>query len=305
MIVTAKKILIVSHRKPDGDAVGASLALKLGLQSMNKSVEVAFLDLPTDNFAFLPQFFNIRDEFAPQDFDTVVLVDCGDWTRTGFFEDSELNIAWPDNLIVIDHHKIQNLTPGLHIIDATASSTAELVFYILQNWEIEITRDIATCLLVGLSTDTGSFKHTNTTKAVLQVAGILLEKGANLGKIARYVYADKTIAKLKLWGRVLTKLRRNRKWNLLVSIVTQLDLDDCGATVEDLEGVIDLLRTVPGVKAVVLGSERQNEFKFSLRTEDLRADVSKLAALMGGGGHIKAASFAVPKNIMKDLQNKV
>ncbi|MFH1088533.1 MAG: bifunctional oligoribonuclease/PAP phosphatase NrnA [Patescibacteria group bacterium] len=291
----AGRILIVSHRKPDGDAIGASLALKLGLQGMNKSAEVAFLDLPTDNFAFLPQFFNIRDEFAPQDFDTVVLLDCGDWTRTGFFTDSELNIDWPKHLIVVDHHKIQQLTPGLHIIDATASSTAELIFYILQNWEVEITRDIATCLLVGLSTDTGSFKHTNTTKAVLQVAGILLEKGANLGKIARYVYADKTISKLKLWGRVLTKLKRNRKWNLLVSVVTQIDLDDCGATIEDLEGVIDLLRTVPGVKAVVLGSERKDEFKFSLRTEDLRADVSKLAALMGGGGHVKAASFAVPK----------
>jgi len=295
MIQGTERILIVSHRKPDGDAIGASLALKLGLQALGKTVEVALLDTPSDNFTFLPQFFNIRGEFAPQDFGTAILVDCGDWTRTGFFENSELNIDWPNHLIVVDHHKIQQLTPGLHIIDATASSTAELIFYILQLWEVDITKDMATCLLVGLSTDTGSFKHTNTSKAVLQVAGILLEKGANLGKVARYVYADKTIAKLKLWGRVLTKMRRNRKWNLLVSLVTEADLKDCGATIDDLEGVIDLLRTIPGVKAVVLGSERKDEFKFSLRTEDLRTDVSRLAALMGGGGHIKAASFAVPK----------
>ncbi len=253
------------------------------------------LDAPPDRLSFLPHFFNIQGEFAPGDFDTAVLVDCGDWSRTGFFTDTELNIDWPQNLIVVDHHKIQKLTPGVHIVDATASSASELIYYILEQWGIVITKDIATCLLVGLSTDTGSFQHTNTTKAVLEVAGILMEKGASLSKITRYVYADKTIARLKLWGRVLQKMQRNRRWNVITSVITKQDLDECGTNVDDLEGVIDLMRTVPRVKAVVLGSERENEFKFSLRTEDAEVDVSRLAALMGGGGHIKAASFAAPK----------
>jgi len=298
-----KNILIVSHLKPDGDAVGASLALKLGIQSMSKSVEVVTLDAPPDRLSFLPYFFNIRDEFSPQDFDTVVLVDCGDWSRTGFFSDTELNIAWPDRLIVVDHHQIQRLTPGLHIIDSTISSASELVFYILNQWHVEITKDIATCLLTGISTDTGSFQHTNTSYAVLQVAGQLMERGASLGKITRYVYSDKHLPRLKLWGRVLQKMTRNKKYNILTAIITVQDLVECGATDGDLEGVIDLMRTVPYIKAVILGSERGTEFKFNMRTEDPAVDVSRLAVLMGGGGHVKAAGFSVPKGYIETIKN--
>ena len=300
---TAKKILIVSHSKPDGDAVGASLAMKLALQASGKLAEVAFLDAPPDRLSFLPHFFSIRGEFSPQDFDLVILIDCGDWSRTGFFTDTELNIDWPQHLAVIDHHKIQKLTPGIHIVDATASSASELVFYILTAWNEEITKDIATCLLVGISTDTGSFQHTNTSRAVLQVDGELMEKGASLGKITRYVYADKSIARLKLWGRVLQKMRRNRRWNVLTAIITAQDIAECGATDEDLEGVIDLMRTVPQVKAAILGSERGAEFKFNLRTEAMDVDVSRLAALFGGGGHVKASGFSVSAAEMLDLIN--
>jgi len=292
----ARKILIVSHLKPDGDAVGASLALKLGLQTMGKSAEVALLDAPPDRLSFLPHFFSIKGEFAPQDFDMVVLVDCGDWSRTGFFTDSELNIDWPESLVVVDHHKIQNLTPGIHIVDASISSASELIFYVFCQWEVDISKDIATCLLAGLSTDTGSFQHTNTTHAVLQAAGSLMEKGASLGKITRYVYADKSVARLKLWGKVLQKMRRNRRWNVLVAIITAADLEECGAIDADLEGVIDLMRTVPHVKAVLLGSERGAEFKFNLRTEAHDVDVSRLAALFGGGGHVKASGFSISKS---------
>jgi len=268
--------------------------MKLALQAGGQSVEVAFLDAPPERLSFLPHFFSIKGEFSPQDFDLVFLIDCGDWSRTGFFADTELNIDWPPNLAVIDHHKIQKLTPGVHIVDATASSASELVFYILTAWGREITKDIATCLLVGISTDTGSFQHTNTSRAVLQVAGELMEKGASLGKITRYVYADKSIARLKLWGRVLQKMRRNRRWNVLIAMITAADLEECQATDADLEGVVDLMRTVPHVKAVLLGSERGAEFKFNLRTEALDVDVSRLAALFGGGGHVKASGFSMP-----------
>ncbi|MFH0912356.1 MAG: bifunctional oligoribonuclease/PAP phosphatase NrnA [Patescibacteria group bacterium] len=301
-LLSANRILVVSHLKPDGDAVGASLALKLGIQALGKPVEVACLDTPPECFSFLPHFFNIRTAFAPQDFDAVIIVDCGDWVRTGFFTTSELQIDWPRHLAVIDHHCIQNLTPGLHIVDPTASSSAELVFYVLKQWGIEITKDMATCLFAGISTDTGSFKHTNTNQEVLQLAGSLMEKGANLSKIERYVYADKDLSKLRLWGRVLQKMHRNQRWNILVAIITAQDLAECEATDEDLEGAVDLMRTVPNVKAVILGSERGAEFKFNLRTEDLEVDVSRLAALFGGGGHIKAAGFSLSAEEMKTLE---
>ena len=272
---------------------------------MEKAVEVVLLDAPPDRLSFLPHFFSIRGEFAPQEFDMVVLVDCGDWSRTGFFADTELRIDWPQSLVVIDHHAIQSLTPGVHIVDAAASSASELIFYILERWGIEITKDIATCLLVGISTDTGSFQHTNTSRAVLQMAGVLMERGANLGKITRYVYADKSLPRLKLWGRVLQKMQWNRRWSILVVLITAQDLIDCGATDGDLEGVIDLMRTVPQVKAAILGSERGTEFKFNLRTEAMDVDVGRLAALFGGGGHVKAAGFSISKSDIDEIISRV
>lgn len=293
IILRASKILIVTHQKPDGDAIGSSLAMRIALCGLNKQVEVSIIDTLPEAFSYLPYFFTVKDNFSPLDFDVVVMIDCGGWSRTGFFEDDELNIDWPQSLIIIDHHAKQNLSPGLHIIDPQASSSAQLVFYIFKEWEIELSKNAATCLMTGLSTDTGSFKHSNTTAEVFNIASQLMEKGASLGKITQNVYLDKSIPQLKLWGTTLNKIKQDRELGLIFSIITQRDLEKSGATMADLEGVIDLMNTVPGMKATMLLSEREQRLKGSLRTEDPNVDVSKLAAVFGGGGHIKAAGFSI------------
>jgi len=294
IILGASKILIVAHQKPDGDAIGSSLAMRIALHSLGKQAEVSIIDNPPEIFSYLPYFFTIKDNFSPLDFDTVVMIDCGGWSRTGFFEDNELNIDWPRSLIVIDHHAKQNLSPGLHIIDPQASSSAQLVFYIFKEWGIKISKDAATCMMTGLSTDTGSFKHSNTTAEVFNIASQLMEKGASLNKITQNVYLDKSIPQLRLWGATLSKIKQDRELGLIFSVITQKDLEKLGADIDDLEGVIDLMNTIPRMKATMLLSERnKGGIKGSLRTEDSNVDVSKLAAIFGGGGHIKAAGFNI------------
>lgn len=289
----ASRILIVTHQNPDGDAIGSSIAMRIALNMLGKSAEMVIIDAPPEVFSFLPYFFSIKDKFSPFDFDMAILLDCGNWQRTGFFEDNELNIDWPNDLVVIDHHALQKLTPGLHIIETSVASATQLVFYIFNEWGLNIPKDAATCLMTGLSTDTGSFKHSNTTAEVFRVASRLMELGANLHKIASNLYLYNSQSKLRLWGSVLDKIKLDKELGIVFSIVTNEDLAVCGASINDLEGVIDLMNSIPGVKATMLFSERDKGFKVSLRTESDNVDVSKLAAIFGGGGHVKAAGFSI------------
>ncbi|MBN2585130.1 bifunctional oligoribonuclease/PAP phosphatase NrnA [Patescibacteria group bacterium] len=292
-VAVATKILIVTHFKPDGDAIGSALALRILLKEMGKEAEVATIDTPPDAFSFLPYFLKIKRDYRPEHFDMVVIADCGGWSRTGWFDDDELRIDWPKHLVILDHHHAQKYSPGLVIADENLSSTAQLVYYIFREWGIGINSDAANCLMTGISTDTGSFKHSNTTPEVFRVAAELLESGANLNKITQHIYLGRSVASLKLWGRTLNKIQQDRALGTLISIITSEDLKECGATLEDLEGVIDLMNTVPDTKATFLLSERGDKFKGSVRTNDPDVDVSKLAAIFGGGGHIKAAGFNV------------
>ncbi|OGB75438.1 hypothetical protein A2810_01040 [candidate division Kazan bacterium RIFCSPHIGHO2_01_FULL_49_10] len=291
--LSAAKILIVTHIKPDGDAIGSALALRILLKELGRETEVALMDDPPEAFSFLPYFLKIKNDFRPEHFDMVVMADCGGWSRTGWFEDDELRIDWPKYLVILDHHHTQDYSPGMVIADESLSSTAQLVHYIFREWGIEINSDAANCLMTGLSTDTGSFKHTNTTPEVFRIAAELMESGANLNKITQHIYLGRSVASLKLWGRTLDKIQQDRALGIVISVITTADLEECGATLEDLEGVIDLMNTVPDTKATFLLSERGDKLKGSVRTNDPDVDVSKLAAIFGGGGHIKAAGFNI------------
>lgn len=252
-------------------------------------------------FLYLPYYFKIQDGFEPQDFDTVILLDCGGWTRTGWFEDDELNIAWPEKLIVIDHHASSTLTPGLHYLGPATSSTSEMVYGLLKEWGVPINKEIATCLLTGICFDTGSFQHVNTSEITLRIAAELMQIGANLPMIAQKMYVGKSVERLKLWGLVLNRMRYDEATGVTLSVVTREDLVTTGTTKEDIEGLANLMNSVPGLKFSLLLSETPDgEVKGSLRTQNLGVDVGKLAAWMGGGGHARAAGFSLPVDIKTD-----
>ena len=266
-------------------------------------VSMATNGLMPKTFLYLPYYFKIQDGFEPQNFDTVVLLDCGGWTRTGWFDSDELNIAWPNNLIVIDHHATLTLTPGLHYLGPATSSTSEMVYGLLKAWGVPVNKEIATCLLTGICFDTGSFQHVNTSEKTLRIAADLMQVGANLPMIAQKMYVGKSIGRLKLWGIVLQRMRYDETSGITMSAITQEDMEATGTTKEDAEGLVNLMNTVPGLKFSLLLSETPDgDVKGSLRTQSEQVDVGKLAQFMGGGGHARAAGFLLPVDI--DTQDK-
>lgn len=266
----------------------------------NKSVTMAASGESPETFSYsyLPYFFKVQDNFEPQDYDAVVILDCGGWARTGWFEDDELKIAWPDELIIIDHHQAGTSVLGTSYMDTAVSSTSEMVYGLLQSWGATITKEIATCLLTGISFDTGSFQHSNTSQTTLEVAADLTAKGGDLASIAQHLYVGKSVERLRLWGLVLKRLRYDPELGATISVITKEDLVITGTTKEDAEGLVNLINTVPDLNFSLLLSETpEGGVKGSLRTQSDTVDVNRLARWMGGGGHKKAAGFSLPAKL--------
>lgn len=299
ILIESKKILLVAHHNPDADALGSMLGMyEILVHHWGLSVEMAVDGVIPSNLSYLPYFFLIQDGFRPERFDTVVLLDCGGWSRTNFFETDELNIDWPNNLIVIDHHATSAGTPGVHYIDTSASSTSEILWKLIKTWGLQFNSKLATCLLTGIMFDTGSFQHSNTGIETFQAAAELLASGADFSGIRGGLYVKKSQALLKLWGTALKKMKYDHKRKLATSYVSVQDFKRCNATATDLEGLTNLMSTIPDVKFALLLSEGENGVvKGSLRTEQNNINVKNLAEAMGGGGHIKAAGFTLPARI--------
>jgi phosphoesterase RecJ-like protein len=291
------KILIMIHENPDGDTLAAASAIFQVLEKMQKTAEMVCKDDIPRPFLFLPETRKIKKDFLFGDFDIILAIDCGDIRRTGF--DLRLkNFARKKSkfLINIDHHPKNDLhkIANLNLVDYGASSTSEIIWEMLQRVNIEIDKNIATALLTGLYTDTGGFKHSNTSKKTLEIASELLKHGARIKLITRNVSLNKTVPAMKLWGVALTRLHRNSKLKIISSVITREDLKKCQASYEDIAGVVNLINTIPDSKAAILFFETpENTIRASIRTEASSVDVSRLAAIFGGGGHKKAAGFTI------------
>jgi len=167
--------------------------------------------------------------------------------------------------------------------------------------KIGISRKMATPIMLGLMSDTGSFQHSNTTPKVMEIASQLMKKGVPLSKIVETTFANKNISTLKLWGKAFEKAKINPDNGMIVSALTQKDLEDCNASTEDIAQVSGILNTVPGTKFALILSERGNGIiKGSLRSEEYKGvDVSKIAAQFGGGGHKLASGFEIKGTIVE------
>lgn len=292
----AEKVLIITHINPDGDAIGASLGLKLGLESMAKQIQVVCRDNIPTPFLFLSQSQSFKKDFLLGDFDLVVIIDCGDLRRTGFASRLKDFTKIKKRIVNIDHHRRNDLhkIASINCIDYNASSASEIVFNILKNLNIKINADIATCLLTGIHADTGGFRHSNTTSQVLDICSELLKCGARLKKINEQVAHFKSIPMLRLWGLALSRVSINSKLGIAVTVITEKDFEVSGAMAEDIAGCVNLINAIEGARAALIIYEMPDgTIRGSLRTEDRYIDASEIAAILGGGGIKKAGGFSV------------
>lgn len=297
-----ENFLILSHIDPDGDAMGSSLALFWALQSQGKKAQVVLADPVPAAFSFLPGASLVAKDFLLADFDCIITVDCGDLKQTGFASRLKEAVKRKKYLINIDHHQKSDLSKlsQFNYGDSSAAATAVVLVRLLEGWEIPFSPDLATCFFCGLFTDTGGFRHSNTTTEVLKLAADLLNHGADVSQIVSNLAKQRSFVQLKLWGRVLNRL--TLKDGLAYSFVLQNDLADFGLKAQELNGLVNLLNTVPKARLAILFSEQKDDLiKVSLRTEDSALDVSALAAKWGGGGHRRAAGFTIKGKIDKNI----
>ena len=234
---------------------------------------------------------------AEEDFDLIITLDVAEPKQLGSLLDTSPDLLTSAPLINIDHHRTNpSFGTAANIVDASAASTTQVLFQALpelfgENWRELVTPDVATLLLAGLITDTGSFQNANTTPQSLEVAAELVEMGARQQEIIRKLFKTRSLSALRLWGAALSKLRVDDSRRLMWSTITLNDLEEAGATEDDTEGLIDeLLSGAPGVEMVLLFKERQDgTTALSARSTTPQCDCAEFAEGFGGGGHAAAA----------------
>ena len=300
LIKESNKIAILSHIMPDGDNIGSGLAMSIALNKLGKKATFILDDQIPDIYKFLAGAENIDKPNNLYDYDLVIALDCGDMERLGQSSKYITNKI----IINIDHH-ISNTSFGtINLIEKNAAATGEIVYKVIRELGVEIDKSIAECIYVAISTDTGHFQYSNTSTVTHKVISDLLQYGINVQKIYRSVYQNNSKEKIVLIGEALKSLEFLFHDKVSIVKVTKKQTESIGAKDEDSEGIINLARDINGVEVAVFLKEIDYDLiKVGFRSKDY-VDVSKLAQIFGGGGHIRASGCTI-RNEMKKVENMI
>jgi bifunctional oligoribonuclease and PAP phosphatase NrnA len=280
--------VMVSHVKPDGDTLGAGLALGLALRRLGKAVHYFQQDPVPRNLRFLPDTNRVSRELsADLPADTLwVFCDMSNAARAGEF----LPAIDRSNMLDIDHH-IDNARFGkFNYVLTDECSTGACVMHLLRAMRVPIDAQIATCILTTIMTDTGGFMHSNTTPGVLELSAELMRAGADKERVTEEIFANKRAAAIRLLGRAIDALQLAHDGRYCFSHVDDAMLAECGADGEDTEEIVNHLRSIEGVEAAALFKAIGGEIRVSLRSSG-RINVQAAAARLGGGGHVRASGL--------------
>lgn len=300
MINEASTIGIAGHIRPDGDCVGACMGLYgyLLKEYPEKQIDV-YLEFVPERFQFLKLAKHVITETEEKiTYDLFIALDGGDVDRLGlaqsYFETAKQTIC-------IDHHISNTKFADYNFIEPELSSTCELLYTMMQEEKIDHT--IAEALYLGIVHDTGVFKHTNTTKQTMEIAGKLIEKGVAFSNIIDETFYQKTYMQNQILGRCLLESILLMDGKCIVSYMPQKIMAFYEADSSDLDGIIDQLRITKGVEVAILIHEvNPMEQKVSMRSNGI-VDVSKIAVYFGGGGHKKAAGYTMKGSVYDVVNN--
>jgi len=291
VIRTSRRFLITSHVRLDGDAIGSELALYLMLRDMGKEASVYNRDATPQMYRFLPASDAIMNSLdAGEAFDAVFILDCSEIDRMG---EEAPRVGAIRNIINIDHHISNGSFGDLSLLDPAASSTGEIVYRLMRELGVNITKDVAINLYTAILTDTGAFRYSNTGRKTFRIAGELVAKGADPWLISQRIYENNPAQKMKLLAKALDTMTFFQDRKIAVIHVTKKMLEEAGALWEYTEGFVEFPRSIAGVEVAAFISEIGDRFfKVSLRSRG-SVDVEKIAAAFGGGGHHSAAACRI------------
>jgi phosphoesterase RecJ-like protein len=299
-LLAARDVLTVCHENPEADALGSALGLALALESLGKQATPMCSDVVPPMYDFMPHIDRFRrDPDAAHDYDLIVVGDCGDLARVGSALGRNAELFGRVPIVNIDHHISNPGFGAVNWVDATAAATCEMDTLLMPALGVELDAvdgAVAANLMAGVVIDTANFQHPNVTPRTLRVAAELVAAGAPLSDTARLLYRNKPNRQLKLFGRVLGRLESEQEGRLVWSALYEADYAQTGTTVEDVEGLSDLLSQSSTGELIVLFRDMGDRTKISVRTREGGADATVLTGMFGGGGHARAsgATLGVP-----------
>ena len=291
-IKKAKRIVILTHENPDGDAVGSSLAMYIALKEMGKEPDIIIPELPKV-FNFLPEVENIKKEGTKDPYDLAIALDCATikmlngWAN--YFEDAKSKVT-------IDHHGTNTMYGDYNYVNPDAPACAQTLISIIQYFGVDIDKKIGTCLLTGIITDTGGFQYQSTTPETFEFAAELLQTGVNVSDIYNRVMNTKTKANFELRKRAIDRMEFYEDGKIALTYITKQDEEEAGAETGDYEGIVEEGRAIEGVEVSIFLRETAKGFKASLRS-NYYVNVSDVCLMFGGGGHIHAAGCTIAQSL--------
>ena len=288
----AKDIVILTHENPDGDAVGSALAMYLTLQKMGKKVDVVIPEY-SNVFSFLPGADDIKKVGKETSYDLAISVDVTGIKRLNVFSKYFENAI---TKIQIDHHEVNDMFADYNFVNPASPACAQILILVIEQLGVEIDKQIGTCLLTGIITDTGGFKYEGVSAETFEFASWLLAKGVNVSDIYKRVLQVKTKANFELRKMIMDRMEFLHNNKITFTYITNEDLEKVNAMPGDHEGLVEVGRDIEGVEVSIFLRQKDNGYKASLRSNNY-VNVSDVALLFNGGGHMRAAGCDMTGNL--------
>jgi bifunctional oligoribonuclease and PAP phosphatase NrnA len=308
----ARRVLIVTHVRPDGDAIGCCAAMAMGLETKGIEAEVVLLSQLPDKYAFAFKDNGVKwhdaekgwpADLALERFDLLLVLDTGTWSQLpGLKERIE---GWRRPTIVIDHHLTQEDWADIRLVDKEAAAAGEIVADLLEKWGVAWSRPIAEALYLAVASDTGWFQFSNTRPETMRLAARLMEAGVDTDRMYQALYQNERAARVGLMKRALGSLELLAGGRLAVMMVTRKDFEAAGADMTDTENLINVPLQVATVQVSIFVSESLDgsPVRVSLRSKG-QVDVARFAQRFGGGGHARAAGLKL-KGSLDEARGRV
>jgi phosphoesterase RecJ-like protein len=305
LLTTSPTLFLATHVNPDGDALGALLAMGLALKSDGRDVTMYNESPIPAVYRFLPGI-DLIERALPLPFEhaTAVVLDCGDLDRVGTAAAAQ--IRRKAQIINIDHHVTNTGFGDYQLVDPTASSSTELVYRLLTHMGLRIDKAVATSIYTGILTDTGSFRFANTNSQAFNICAEMVAWGVDPHAVAQHVYGTYSLGRIKLLNMALDSIEISPNGKLSLMTLTRAMLAETETQPEDVDGMINYAKRIEDVQVAAMIMEDANghgaptggpkHYHVSLRS-DGSVDVARIAAAYGGGGHHNAAGFGMAASL--------
>ena len=299
------EVAIISHFRPDGDAIGSTLALGLALWAQGKRVHLWNEDGVPARYAFLEGAELICRPPAewPAEVQALVCVDTGALNRVG--EIGAGLFAQAPLTLNIDHHETNECYAAVNVVAGGAAACGCVLYGLLRAWQVSLTPAMAAALYVAISTDTGSFQYSSTTPEVMRIAADLIESGVDVGDINRRIYQEVPLSTLQVQREVLNNMVVEEGGAISHYSMPAGRKAELGVSLEDTKDLVDIVRVLEGVRVAIIFEDLEDgRVRMSLRSKDPRINVASIASQFGGGGHAMAAGIRM-RGSLEECREKV